>query len=74
VTWVARVRPQTVEPSSPRVLELGNIALGGAFATRGVLPTTGTPTDVAVAVDSLGALWVAWVDGGGSWLERLLCR
>jgi len=74
VTWVARVRPRGTEPSSPRVLELGQIAPGGVFATREVFPTTGDPTDVGVAVDSFGALWLAWVDSGGSWLERLLCR
>lgn len=74
VTWVALIRPRSSEPSSPRVLELGRLVGAGVFATRSVLPTTGNPTDVALAVDPFGALWLAWLDGGGSWLERLLCR
>lgn len=74
VTWVARVRPRSSEPSSPRVLELGRLVGAGVFATRGVLPTTGNPTDVGLAVDPFGALWLAWLDGGGSWIERLFCR
>ena len=72
--WVARVRPQESPPSSPRVLELGRVAQDGAFVQGNVIPTTGNPTDVAVAIDRFGALWLAWVDGGGSWLERLSCR
>jgi hypothetical protein len=74
VMWVARVRPQASPPSSPRVLELGRIAPDGAFVERDVVPTTGNATDVALALDHFGALWVAWLDAGGSWLERLSCR
>jgi hypothetical protein len=72
--WVARVRPQVAEPSSPRVLELGQLGVEGAFTPGEVVPTTGNVTDVAIAVDSLGALWLTWVDTSGSWLERLACR
>jgi hypothetical protein len=76
VTWVARVRPQGAEPGSPRVLELGVVGgADGVFASRGLL-LTGAPklTDVALAADREGALWVSWVDGTGSWLERVACR
>jgi hypothetical protein len=73
-TWIARVRPQTSEPASPRVLELGQIGRGGAFATHGLVATSANPTDVAIAFDRIGGLWLGWVDAGGSWLERLLCR
>ena len=37
---------------------------------RDVPPTAASPRDVALAADAHGALWVAWVDAGGSWLER----
>jgi hypothetical protein len=74
VTWVARVRPRAAEPTSPRVLELAQIAPDGSLSQRDLVPTTGNPTDVALALDPFGALWLAWVDGGGSWLERLACR
>jgi hypothetical protein len=74
MTWVARVRPQVAEPSSPRMLELGRVAQDGAFVPGHVVATTGNATDVALATDRFGALWLAWVDGAGSWLERLSCR
>jgi hypothetical protein len=73
-TWVARVRPRAAEPTSPRVLELGTVAPDGAFAPRDIVPTSGNATDVALVLDAVGALWLAWVDGAGSWLERLSCR
>jgi hypothetical protein len=73
-TWVARVLPQAAEPGAPRVLELGQIDAEGAFASRGTLPTSGNASDVALAVDAAGALWIAWVDAAGAWLERLSCR
>ena len=73
-TWVVRVRPQSPEPGATRVLELGTIAPGGAFAPRDILTAASKLTDVALAADRHGALWVAWVDAGGSWLERVVCR
>jgi hypothetical protein len=73
-TWVARVRPQSPEPGATRVLELGTIGSGGAFAPRDILTAASKLTDVALAADRHGALWVAWLDGAGSWLERVVCR
>jgi hypothetical protein len=76
-TWVARVRPQLEAPSSPRVLEVGQV--GGEGVSEGVITlrqtvgTSGNPTDVALAVDPFGALWLGWVDAAGSWIERLVC-
>jgi hypothetical protein len=73
-TWVARVRPRAADPSSSLVLELGDLATDGGFVVRDVVATAGTPRDVALTHDSHGALWVAWVDTSGSWVERLACR
>jgi hypothetical protein len=73
-TWVARVRPQGPEPGSTRVLELGTLGTDGAFAARDVLASAARMTDVALVADAHGTLWVAWVEGSGSWLERLVCR
>jgi hypothetical protein len=72
-SWVARVRPEDAAPGARRVLELGDVGAGDVFTSREVVPTTGKPTDVAMIADPHGALWLAWVDGGGSWLERLVC-
>jgi hypothetical protein len=73
-TWVARVRPSAAEPGSPRELELGTLPADGSFVPRHVLPTTGKITDVSLLPDAHGAVWVAWIDAGGSWLERLACK
>ena len=73
VTWAARVVPQDASPSSPRVLQVGEIDGSGGFLVRDVLPTGAKPTDVSLASDSFGALWLAWLDGGGSYVERLIC-
>lgn len=73
-TWVVRVRPQSPEPGATRILELGSIGASGTFAPRDVLAAASRLTDVALAADRTGALWVAWVDGAGSWLERVVCR
>ncbi len=72
-TWAARVVPRDAAPGASRVLELGSIANAGAFTPHEIVPTTGKPSDVALTGDVHGALWLAWVDGGGSWLERLVC-
>jgi hypothetical protein len=72
--WVARVRPRSAEPSSPRVLELGPIDPNGAFAARDTEPTSGNPSDATLAMDAHGTLWLGWVDSAGSWLARMVCR
>jgi hypothetical protein len=73
-TWIARVRPQSAGPASVSELELGELFGNGVFAARDVVPTRGHISDVAMAFDPLGGLWVAWADSSGGWLERLQCR
>jgi hypothetical protein len=73
-TWVVRVRPGAAAPGAPQILEDGDLGADGAFAPRAVLPTADAPGDVSLALDSHAALWVAWMDSSGSWLERLACR
>lgn len=73
-TWVARARPKSAEPSSPRVLEVGDVNDEGSFVGRDTVTVAGTPTYVAIAVDGRGGLWLTWVDASGSWLERLACK
>jgi hypothetical protein len=74
LTWVARIVPRGPEPSAPRVLELGQVDSQGAFLTSGTLSTADNPGDVALAIDSRRAIWVAWVDRKGAWIDRLICR
>jgi hypothetical protein len=73
-TWVARIRPESAEPASLRVLEVGDISDDGSFVGRDTVTVAATPTHVAIAADGRGALWLTWVDASGSWLERLACK
>jgi hypothetical protein len=72
-SWAARVVPRDATPGASRVLELGSIHASGSFTAHEIIPTTGKPSDVSLVGDAMGALWLAWVDAGGSWLERLAC-
>ncbi len=76
VTWVARVRPATAAPGAAKVLEIGSIAHGTTELVPGeiVAGTTGLIKDAALAADGHGAIWLSWLDGAGSWLERLVCK
>jgi hypothetical protein len=73
-TWVARVRPVGAGAGSGRVLELGEVDREGTFVSRDLVPTAPSISDVSLAADARGELWVSWVDGAGSWVERLSCR
>jgi len=72
--WAARVRPAASAPGSPEVLELGDVSEEGDFDSRDVRPTIGSVSHVTLAADEVGTLWIHWVDGSGSWLERLACK
>ena len=69
---VARVRPSAPKFGSPRVLELGAIdPTSSAFQPFGVVPTQGSPIDVAIASDGAAGVVIAYTDSGGGWSERL---
>ena len=72
--WVARVRPQSSEPGSAQVLELGQVGPGGDFVARDTVPTANSPSELSLAVGPHGDLWLAWMDASGSWVERMACR
>jgi hypothetical protein len=74
--WVARARPATAEPASVKILEVGVVAAGSLkFAPRYVDPgTSGVIKEVSLLSDGRGGLLLSWLDGAGSWLERLACR
>jgi hypothetical protein len=71
--YVARVRPLTADPTASRVLELGRLDDTGTFTSLGLVPTNGSVKDVALEADTLGAIWLHYTDGVGSWLERRVC-
>ncbi|HEY8090399.1 MAG TPA: hypothetical protein VIF09_21205 [Polyangiaceae bacterium] len=73
--WVARVRPKGAEVGSARLLELGTLSPEGVFTAKDVLADAGGKTsDLTLLADAHGGVWVAWVDGAGSWLERVACK
>jgi hypothetical protein len=71
--YVARVRPLTADPTATRALELGRLDETGTFTSLGLVPTNGSVKDVAIEADRLGAIWLHYTDGVGSWLERRVC-
>jgi hypothetical protein len=71
--WVARLRPTERAVGSPRVLELGRLDAAGAFASLGVIATGKRITDLAIASDPFGAVWVLYGDATATWLERRVC-
>jgi len=70
--YVARVRPAAAAFGSPRVLEVGTVD-DGTFAPLGVVPTRGSPTDVAIASDHASGFVLAYTDGAGGAVERWAC-
>jgi len=72
-SFVARVRPEDQAPRSPRVLELGRLDGGGRFTSYGVIAKGKRITDVAIAVDAQGAVWILYGDTSETWLERRMC-
>jgi hypothetical protein len=70
---VARVRPAAAEATSERVLEVGRVGDDGAFTSDGIVSTHGAAKDLAVDVDELGTVWIAYTDTAGTWLERRQC-
>jgi len=72
-TFVARVRPSAPKYGSPRVLEIGEVDAAGAFKAFGVVPTVGSPVDVAIASDNAGGFVLAYTDAAGGWVLRLKC-
>lgn len=71
--YVARIRPLTRDPKSERVLELGRVDAAGAYTSLGVVETGKPVTDVDIAVDKTGAVWVVYGDTKTTWLGRWAC-
>jgi hypothetical protein len=72
-TWpirVLRVRPVDAQPNGKALLELGEVDAAGVF--KGLCPVAegSTFSDLAMLVDHEGALWIAYTDGEGTWVER----
>jgi hypothetical protein len=71
---IARVRPRTSDPKSPRVLEIGTLDARGAFEPRCIAAEAVFVKDVEVALDRQGGLWVFYRDPSASRLLRVATR
>jgi hypothetical protein len=75
--WVARVRPREKAPGSPRILELGRVDPSGTFTSYGEIAPGEknklSVTDIALAEDGSGAVWILYGDTTITWLERRSC-
>lgn len=71
--WVARVRPQTKEVPSPRIIELGRIDSTGTFHSLGEIAQGRGVTDLGIVDDGVG-VWILYGDSTVTWLERRICE
>ena len=71
--WVARVRPSEQMPGAPRILELGRLDGAGVFTSLGSLATGKHITDISIASDAHGSVWILYGDSNATWLERRVC-
>lgn len=72
-SFVARVRPRERALGSPRVLELGRVDEAGMFVSYGELGSGQGITDLALAEDGAGAVWIAYGSTTATWVERRAC-
>lgn len=71
--YVARVRPREAMPGALRVIELGTLDDKGAFTSLGTIADGRHVTDISVATDAHGAVWILYGDSTMTWLERRVC-
>jgi hypothetical protein len=71
--WVARVRPSERAVGAPRIVELGKLDASGAFTSLGAISTGKHITDMAIAADTYGSVWILYGDTNATWLERRVC-
>lgn len=65
-----RARPETADAGAAKVLELGHVGADGAFQDRCIVAKGGPFSDLAAAVDGTGALWIAYTNATGTWVEQ----
>lgn len=67
---VARVRPASAEAGAWRALELGHLEANGDFKPLCSVLESRAFTDVAVAVDKAGSVWIVYTSADGTWVEQ----
>jgi hypothetical protein len=67
---VLRVRGAAADPNGKKVLELGELDAAGVFKALCPVAEGAGFGDLAIAADRAGALWIAYTDADGTWIER----
>jgi hypothetical protein len=67
---VIRSRPADADPKAKKVLELGELDAAGVHKTLCSVATSASFADLAIAADRTGALWIAYTDADGTWVEK----
>jgi hypothetical protein len=71
--WVAFVRPADRAPAAPQGIELGQFDAHGRFASKAWIDPKERVTDLALALDAAGAVWLAYATPTATRLERRTC-
>jgi hypothetical protein len=67
---VLRSRPGAADPKGKHVLELGELDAAGVFKPLCAVAEGTSFTDLTITVDRAGALWIAYTDADGTWIEK----
>ncbi len=67
---VLRTLPATADGGANKVLELGELDAAGAWKPLCPVAQGVAFTDLAIAHDASGALWIAYTDADGTWVEK----
>jgi hypothetical protein len=67
---VLRTLPAAAEPRGKQVLELGELDAAGAWKALCPVAEGAAFGDLAILADRAGALWIAYTDAEGTWIEK----
>lgn len=67
---VLRVRPASAEAEAWKVLELGHLDDGGVFKPLCSLLESRSFSELSIAVDAKGSVWIAYASADGMWIEQ----
>jgi hypothetical protein len=67
---VLRSRPLDADQKGRKVLELGELDAAGVFKALCPVAEGAIFADLAMLADPAGALWIAYTDADGTWLEK----
>lgn len=67
---ILRIRPVSAEAEAWKVLELGHLDENGVFKPQCNLLESRSFSDVSIAVDEKGQVWIVYSSADGTWIEQ----